>query len=468
VKRRVVVVGAGIGGLAAASRLARLGHDVRLFEARAGPGGLASGLHLRGTGFDAGPYVLLDRPGLAWALDALGLDLDEAVVLQRIDALYSVTSDDDEPFEFFADCARTAAAIDRRWPGSGPRYEAFVAAADRVYTRTRMLLTARRRRPLDVLRTGAWRDLPFLLQSLARVLARSGLPRDVVNAIAIWTRIAGQDPAEAPSVMALIPAVIHRAGAHYPRGGISAIPRALADRVAAQGVECHWGVPVRSIRTRDGRVIGVETDRGVTAADAVLSNAHGIGTHLDLLDTVPEPVRRALARLPLQSPGLCAYLRVRTEPRPPYLRFRLRSGRDGCTLLVMPGVVDPGACVDGWWPARLIAPLGHEMASRLGPAGQRDILAQMIDEPWWRAGIAEHEVVGTRVPTDWGQEFRLHRDSMNTVMTARWMRSGRLSHRSPFVDRLYLAGSSTYPGQWVSFCAISGVLAADQLHRDLG
>ena len=56
---------------------------------------------------------------------------------------------------------------------------------------------------------------------------------------------------------------------------------------------------------------------------------------------------------------------------------------------------------------------------------------------------------------------------MAASATARFMRAGRLAHRSPFVDRLYLAGSATHPGQWVSFCAISGVLAADRALEDL-
>jgi phytoene dehydrogenase-like protein len=63
-------------------------------------------------------------------------------------------------------------------------------------------------------------------------------------------------------------------------------------------------------------------------------------------------------------------------------------------------------------------------------------------------------------------EFTLYRDSMNPVMTARLMRQGRLSHRSPYARGLYLAGSSTHPGQWVSFAAISGILAADRLIED--
>jgi phytoene dehydrogenase-like protein len=55
---------------------------------------------------------------------------------------------------------------------------------------------------------------------------------------------------------------------------------------------------------------------------------------------------------------------------------------------------------------------------------------------------------------------------MNAAMTAAFMRRGRIAHRSPDLPGLYLAGSSTHPGQWISFCAISGVLAADALLED--
>jgi phytoene dehydrogenase-like protein len=62
--------------------------------------------------------------------------------------------------------------------------------------------------------------------------------------------------------------------------------------------------------------------------------------------------------------------------------------------------------------------------------------------------------------------MHLYRDSMNPVMTRRLMLGGRIAHRSPWVKGLYLAGASTHPGQWVSFCAISGILAAELLHSD--
>jgi phytoene dehydrogenase-like protein len=80
----------------------------------------------------------------------------------------------------------------------------------------------------------------------------------------------------------------------------------------------------------------------------------------------------------------------------------------------------------------------------------------------------ETRVLASQTPMQWAGRFNLYRDSMNPVMTARFMRSGRMPHRSAQFKGLYFAGSSTHPGQWVSFCAISGVLAANCVLEDLG
>ena len=82
--RRVVIIGAGVGGLTAAIRLAREGSQVTVLEARDRPGGLAASFELDGFRFDAGPYILLDRPGLEWALSQVGMDVAEHLQLQRI------------------------------------------------------------------------------------------------------------------------------------------------------------------------------------------------------------------------------------------------------------------------------------------------------------------------------------------------------------------------------------------------
>ena len=84
----------------------------------------------------------------------------------------------------------------------------------------------------------------------------------------------------------------------------------------------------------------------------------------------------------------------------------------------------------------------------------------MLGDPWWRDGLSDVKLLHSRTVRGWGREMHLYRDSMNPTMTRRMMLRGRLPHRSPWVKGLYLAGASTHPGQWVSFCAISGILAA--------
>jgi len=111
---------------------------------------------------------------------------------------------------------------------------------------------------------------------------------------------------------------------------------------------------------------------------------------------------------------------------------------------------------------RLIMPL-HRDASEDEQTAE---LQRMLDDGWWREGLQDVKLIHTRTVGGWGREMHLYRNSMNPVMTRRLMLSGRIAHRSRWVKGLYLAGASTHPGQWVSFCAISGILAAELLHSD--
>jgi phytoene desaturase len=459
-----------MGGLTAALRLVRHGYRVTVLEARDGPGGLAGAAELDGFRFDAGPYILLDRPGLEWAFRAVGLDLAAEIPLRRVDDVYSVAADGAPPVTFHADPARTADAMERSWPGSGRRYRDFVTRTGRAYARLTPLQHVSRPTPWTLLRTGAWRHVPFLFRSLKSVMAGTGLPGPVVDAVAIWTHVAGQTLAEAPSPLAFVPALIHGVGSYYPPAGIGSIPVRLAEVADKAGVRFRYGTKVRKVRRAGGRVVGVETEAGEgLAAVAVVSNAAGVGTYLDLLDDTPPAAREKLARLPLQSPGVCAYLAVRGGPAGgPYLRFRLPPGGERCRCLVRPAMVEPGLVrADGWEPARLIAPMPYELAEAGGPDGQRAYLDRLLAEDWWRPFAPEFRLLATRIPAEWGRQYHLYRESMNPVMTAAFMRAGRLAHRSPHARGLYLAGSATHPGQWVSFCAVSGVLAADRLREDL-
>ncbi|MDJ0366642.1 NAD(P)/FAD-dependent oxidoreductase [Hymenobacter sp. H14-R3] len=462
---KIIVIGAGVGGLSAAIRLARQGYAVQLLEARAQAGGLASGFTAEGFTFDAGPYILLDKPGLEWAFNELGIAAG-ALPFTPIEHVYHVLHEDGTATAFDRSLDTTAAGFEARYPGSGERYKAFVIKMMAVHANVQPLTFHSHPGVWDVLRNGSLSSVPFMLSSLASVLDKAALPPELQESIGIWTHIAGQPMTQAPAPMAFVPGLFHGVGAYYPQGGMRAVAELLTATALKEGVDIQYNTKVKAIQAPGGRVAGVTTVAGeFWPAAAVMSDSSGIGTYVELVEDFPTPEKEKLQQLPLQSPGTCAYLAVRGRQPPYYIRFKLRGA--GCTAFVQPGLLAPELAQEDWFPARLISPLAHAEAEALGPEGQSQLIDQQLAETWWQEGIIEYKVLHRRTTFEWGRDYNLYRDSMNPVMTSRLMLKGRLAHRSPTVKGLYLTGSSTHPGQWVSFCAIAGVLAADCLAHDL-
>ena len=135
----IVVIGAGMGGLSAAAFLARQGREVTVLEARDGPGGLASSFEVEGLRFDAGPYILLDRPGLEWSFRQLGTELSSCLDLIRIEHVYQVEIEGGPTVAISASAEKTAAAVEALGAGAGVAYLRFVDDMARIYEELRPL-----------------------------------------------------------------------------------------------------------------------------------------------------------------------------------------------------------------------------------------------------------------------------------------------------------------------------------------
>lgn len=449
----VIVVGGGVGGMVAALRARAHGATVVLVEARSALGGLASGLEFDDTTFDGGPYILLDRVRLGWAFDQVGLDL-ESIPLVELDPAYRLTAPADrEALSIFSDLEAAAESIERADPGTGERYRTFVHEATKGLDRLAPMLV-HGHDPLEAIRTGAWRAAAWAGLSLDQVLRRHDITGAAADAVRIWTYIAGGDPKRAPGPLALVPALIHRDGAARPAAGIHRIVSVLERELTERGVGILRSARVVSInhdQQPPRRVRGVTIDNGEhLTADVVISDIGGAAALLDLVDAKPPLALRLRMAGPLQSPGVSAYLKVRGTP-PAEINFEVSGRPKRATAFIASG--------DG--TGRLIAPLASDDARRLGEDGQQRMLDALVAASWWREGIEDAEVVGTRLVTDWSREFSLRDDAMNLVMARRQLLLGRLPHRIRHLPGLYLTGSWTHPGQWISFCSVSGVLAAD-------
>jgi phytoene desaturase len=284
----VVVVGAGVGGLAAALRLAAGGHAVTVYERSTVVGGTL-GRWERSTPegcfrFDTGPSLLTLPQVFADLIAVTGSALAAEVDLVRLDPVTR---------HVFADGSTLDA--DDAFP------DALWRRAERVWTASwRHVL----RSPVDspaALARLAWRlgDLAAIapgrsLRGLGRRYLTDPRARMMLDRYATYT---GSDPRRAPAALLAIPYAERRFGGWYVRGGLGELGAALLRRAQALGVTVHTGVEVSRVELADGRVAGVRLADGTrTPTDLVVSNVDALNLYRDLM-----PDRRRAAGLTQRS-----------------------------------------------------------------------------------------------------------------------------------------------------------------------
>ncbi|GAA3396581.1 NAD(P)/FAD-dependent oxidoreductase [Streptomyces roseoviridis] len=280
---RIVVIGAGLGAMAAAARLAVAGHRVTVYESDATYGGGVRRFERDGFGFDTGPGLL--------HLPAVYRDLFVKTGKQPLEECVTLTQVDPAARHVFADGTRvdlpnasragTVAALDAALgAGAGERWGDFLVRAREAWDRTRRPLLEEPqpadpsplgREPYPALKAG-------LLRRPATTLARVGSrelrdPRlaALLDAYA-WSY--GFDPATAPAAAAVLPYMEQTFGSWYVGGGIRALADAVYERCRQRRVEFVFDAHVERVLEKDGRACGIELAGGeVVEADHVVSGA---------------------------------------------------------------------------------------------------------------------------------------------------------------------------------------------------
>jgi phytoene dehydrogenase-like protein len=277
---RVVVVGAGVGGLAAAVRLAAAGHAVTVLERGPAPGGKCGRLVLGDHRFDTGPSLLTMPWVFADLLAATGSRLEDEVELMRVEPVTRYWFADGSQVDLSADLPAALEALEAWSPGAGADWVRFLGTCAGMWRASvpfltgpppfsRSALPSRVARPAappdprDFLRVKPW----LTLRGLGRGLVRDPRLRMVVERFATY---AGGDPRRTPAALAVAGYVEHAFGAWHVRGGLYALVEALVRRLDALGGQLVCERAVEGITVRDGRVAGVDTAAGHTAAEVVV------------------------------------------------------------------------------------------------------------------------------------------------------------------------------------------------------
>ncbi|WP_433302605.1 phytoene desaturase family protein [Actinoplanes sp. CA-030573] len=274
---RIVVIGAGVGGLAAAIRLAEAGHEVEVHERAPVVGGKLAVFERDGFRFDTGPSLLT----LPQVFDDLGLGLSPTPLDPVVRHFFpdGTVLDSSANHEVFAD--RIAAALG---PAAAAEWRHFWRRAARIWGASwRSVL----RHPVTpaTLAGLSWRltDLAAIapgrsLRDLGHRYFRDPRLRMLLDRYATYT---GADPRRAPAALAAIPYAELEFGGWYLPGGLGTIAGAMADRCAALGVRVHLGSEVSGVDRSGVRL----ADGSPAKADVIVSDVDALTLYRDLLPT---------------------------------------------------------------------------------------------------------------------------------------------------------------------------------------
>ncbi len=493
----MLVIGGGVGGLAAAIRLQVLGHQVTLVERNPQVGGKLAVLEDSGYFFDIGPS-LMTLPHLFEELCELaGTTLDVEMDLVRLDPQFSYHWPDGSRLLVHDDPAATMAAVDELVPGAGAQWESYARKAQRIWDVSERTFFAgpmnnpwemlrRMRSPLDLWAIDS-------LRSLHRSASRAFTDPRLVQLVDRYATYSGSSPYRAPATLACITHIESRYGCWYPIGGLGVLAATIERLALRVGVEIRTSTEVTALHTGNGRITaaelgsvskGFETadNREMFAADVVIANADAEHLYRDLLQD--GAAMRKVQRAERSSSGfvVCAGVRGLTpEITHHNLWFsedyrtefaQIAAGEipeDPTVYACVSSVTDPSQAPSGnenWFLLINTAPLKDDAGSGPGSSFDRSVATERVLATLARKGVDLRdriEVLHTLTPEDLATRYRAPGGAIyGTSSNGRRAAFLRPSNTTPYPN-LFLVGGSSHPGGGLPLVTMSARIVAEMV-----
>jgi phytoene desaturase len=499
---KVIVIGSGLGGLAAAATLAARRYDVTLLEANDWLGGKAAVWQQDGFRFDMGPTILTVPRVLKRIFSEANRRMEDYLDLVPLDPQWRCFFDDGSTLDLVADVAKmkqTLAAFSTD-PRDVARYEAFITHSQRLHGISERFYFWK-----SIGGIGDMMDPKnsFNLSTLSDVLAM-GMGRSVAGTIRSYirdgrvsqmldhfTQYVGSSPDASPAVLCGIAHMQTNDGVWYPMGGTGAVPAALAKLARELGVSVVTGAEVKRINiSNDGRsVTGVTLGDGRTfEAGAVVSNMDSVRTYRELIGGKhAAKFEKSRGSFEPACSGVVLYLGLKQRydhllhhdfvfSRDPHEEFdyiyrRGEPAPDPTCYLAAPAGTEPGVAPEG---GEALYVLVHTPYLRPGQDWQKMLPGYrkvILDKLKRTAGLSDIEdrivVERTLTPQDIHDRYRVLNGAIYGLAShGKFLGAFKPANRRKDIAGLYMAGGAAHPGPGMPMVMMSGWIAADSLDAD--
>lgn len=491
-KPTVLIIGAGIGGIAAAARLARSGYDVTVIEKNKHAGGRCDQIVRDGHRFDVGPTLLLMPEIFAQTYADLGQRMEDHLKLRRIDPTYRVNFDDGTRLALTSDMNAMKNQLEAIEPGSFGGLLRYLSEGHTNYHKSLKYFVGRNFHNLLEYFSPANLPLLFELKALVHHYDNVGHyfsdPR-LKAAFTFQNMYLGLSPYDAPATYSLLQYAELGEGVWFPMGGLYRVIESLVSIAEAHGVRFVYNAPVQCIEVEGRRATGVTLEDGRRIpADAVVANADLPYVYRHLLPDQAKADR--LDHLKYTCSAVMFYWGVdkvypQLDMHNVFLSGDYRSSFDRIFkdkrlpdspsfYVHAPARVDPAAAPEGQDTLFVLVPAGHlDDRHPQDWAALKDQARSTVLGHLKQVGVTDLEqhikFEISYTPRSWQGLYNLARGAA-FGLSHNFTQVGYLRphNRHDRYSNLYFVGSSTHPGAGVPMALLSARLTSERLLSEVG
>lgn len=487
-KKNIIVIGSGFGGLATASRLLSKGHNVTIFEKRDKPGGRAYVYEVNGFKFDGGPTVITAPFMFDDIFEAAGKKRADYINFVPCNPFYRIYDHHGKSFDYNDDHEFTLGEIKKRNPKDAAGYEkflgttkaifdkGFVELADKPFLKfTDMLKVAP-----DLIKLQSYKTV---YQYVSQYIEDDFLRR----CFSFHPLLVGGNPFDTTSIYAMIHYLEREWGVHYAMGGTGAIVNAMVDLIEDQGGTIHLDSEIDEILVKDGEAKGIRLKNGeIHHADAIVSNADVAFTYKNMIHSrhrkkyTDRKIERTKYSMSLfviyfgtkkryNESGLAHHNIILGDRYKGLLKdiFHNKKLSDDFSLyLHMPTYTDPSMAPEGHEAFYVLSPVPHLDSGTdwtVEAPKYRDLIMNFLEEnylPDLQENIVAEHMIDPLHFQDTLNSFKGSAFSVEPILTqSAWFRP---HNRSEDVRNLYFVGAGTHPG-----AGLPGVLSSAKIAENL-